>query len=267
MKTLIRHRGFTLIELLVVIAIVAVLAALLLPVLGKAREKANSSACLNNLRQLGFAWVMYADDNGDRVAPANGLSSWVGGKLSPWPNNPDNFDTSLLIDNSRHPRTALLGRYVQNAEIFRCPSDRSVVLDAGELRSRVRSYSMNVFFNWPREPGEGNLWASADHRVFSRLSQVPQPSKRFVLLGERVESINDSVFSTIMLPDRLGDWPSSRHNRAGGFTFADGHGEIRKWQDERMHPPEDLSKRLPWPPNYPDSPDIAWLQDAATVPK
>src|SRR5881296_1202222 len=69
--------GFTLIELLVVIAIIAILAGMLLPALAKAKTKAQGIACLNNLRQLNFAWYMYADDNRDKLVP-NGTGPQIG---------------------------------------------------------------------------------------------------------------------------------------------------------------------------------------------
>jgi prepilin-type processing-associated H-X9-DG protein len=252
---------------LVVIAIIGVLAALLVPALGKAREKARTISCLSNLKQLGAAWVMYADDNSGQVAPANGPRGWVGGKLNFLPNNPDNFDTGLLIDNDMHPHMALLGPYTRTAEIYRCPGDRSLASDNGTMRPRVRTYSMNVFFNLPQKPGPGNEWHSPDHQTFSRLSQVPQPTKRFVMVDERVESINDPVFSTIMIPDQLGDWPASRHNGAGAFNFADGHAEIHKWLDPYVIHKAESTERLPWPRRSAGSPDIAWLKDSASVRK
>src|SRR5437867_10063557 len=141
-------RGFTLIELLVVIAIIAILAALLLPALSRARSKAQAIVCLNNLKQLQLAWIMYVEDHNDWLVPnnpvripgPNSASSWALGDIQY--GNPDGTNIDYLIGQ----REGSLGPYVKTHKIFKCPTDRSLTkLADGKFYPRVRSYSMKAF--------------------------------------------------------------------------------------------------------------------------
>src|SRR4051812_41493004 len=127
------NQGFTLIELLVVIAIIAILAALLLPALSKAKEKGVAISCLNNLKQLTVAAYLYAGDNNDAIIPnfISSPSAWVGGDVS----------TTVGATNSADIRVAVLFPYNKSEGIYRCPADKLVVNSTGQLR--VRSYSLN----------------------------------------------------------------------------------------------------------------------------
>jgi prepilin-type N-terminal cleavage/methylation domain-containing protein/prepilin-type processing-associated H-X9-DG protein len=206
-----RRAAFTLIELLVVIAIIAVLAALLLPALAKAKTKAEGAGCLNNLRQVQIAWLMYRDDNNGRLAlnaPGGTTNGWVAGWLD-WLSATDNTNGQLLTQGLLGPYTA------KTLGVYKCPADKFPA-DNGP---RVRSISMNTYM--ARENMAGAYMKDAD---------LLKPSTLWVLLDEHPDSINDGCFST--LGDGTTYWndlPGSSHNGACGLAFADGHSEIHKW--------------------------------------
>ena len=239
--------GFTLIELLVVIALIAILAALLLPALSKARERAQGIACLNNTRQLALAWMLYADDHnghlaynlgGDArrltLAPRTNLN-WVNGILT-WELDNDNTNTATLTQ-------AGLGSYAnRNASLYRCPSDHvlsSIQRNAG-WSGRVRSYSMNAMVG-----DAGDLTASGSNLnnpgyvQFFSLAAIPQPSEIFVFLDEHPDSINDGYFLN-RANYNYNEWidlPASYHNGSAALAFADGHSEIHRWQSASTRKP------------------------------
>ncbi len=243
--------GFTLIELLVVIAIIAILAAILLPVLNQARIRAQGTYCMNNTRQLSMAVILYAADNGDEAPPnVDGTTSgvlagetantpcWVAGVLTLYPAfSLDNTNSEMLINHTAYPYGAYLGTDAHNPTVFKCPADQSICKIYGSIYPRVRSYSMNNYVGGPsRSEGSdpnpvtsGGQHASP-YPTYPKLSRMRSPSLTFVVLDEREDSINDGTFFTQPYnPGFLQDVPSNRHASAGGFSFADGHSEIHKW--------------------------------------
>jgi prepilin-type N-terminal cleavage/methylation domain-containing protein/prepilin-type processing-associated H-X9-DG protein len=206
------HRAFTLIELLVVIAIIAILAAMLLPALSKAKVRAQSTQCLNNVKQLQVAWQLYADDSGDVIPPSTVGSpttnqSWCAGNFST--NPADKTDLTLL-------KNGLMGRYVGGTGVYKCPGDTTI---------NVRSYSENCEMN-----GNDNL---TGFTLFQKSVSVPTPSRYLVFIDESSATLDNAHF-LITFNQNYGaavvaDNPAAYHGRMGNLSYVDGHVSSHHW--------------------------------------
>ena len=223
-----RPRGFTLIELLTVVATIAVLAALLLPVLSKAKIKAQRTACLSNLRQLGVCWFMYKEDNSGFLAesyPVNNPDVWVQGDMTKL----DEAGNADLI------RQGKLYSYNQAVPIYHCPTDQGACIN-GNVVPTLRSYSMNSFMGARDNPKAIPSTAEDYIRFYAKDSDIPNPSQSWVLIEQDERSIDDGCFVTDPTGGIWWDFPAlsiHRHNYSYVLDFADGHSEIWRYTDPR----------------------------------
>ena len=271
--------AFTLIELLVVIAIIAILAAMLLPALSKAKTRAQGIQCMNNTKHITLAWRMYAEDSREVLPFAYGTDAsaapyvWVKGYLNEQdPRATDNWNLDTTI------RASVLYPYCGKATaIFHCPADTTYGINNQNQRvPRVRSVAMS---NWVGGNGDspgngfrGGWGLSQNFVVFRKLTAFlnPGPAMTYVILDERHDSINDGYFVVEMdgypksASTKIVDFPASYHGGAAGFAFADGHSEIHKWRDSRTMPPltTTLTLNVPTPNNQ----DVLWMQEHCTRP-
>lgn len=213
-----RRRGFTLIELLVVIAIVAILAALLLPVLGSAKQKGAAIACLSNVKQLQTAWSLYVDDDNELLVSNNcpdtdPALNWVAGRA-------DLDTTPVNIVNGA------LFKYTPALAVYHCPSDHALV--QGTTTQRFRSYSMS----YPWMAGDNSAWGYQHVNYKESDIRYPAPSLASVFFDESAITINNCGLG--IRPAGAGGWwdlPGSRHSKGCTISFADGHTEIWHWLD------------------------------------
>jgi prepilin-type N-terminal cleavage/methylation domain-containing protein/prepilin-type processing-associated H-X9-DG protein len=266
--------GFTLLELLVVISLIAVLAALLLPTLHRARARAQGYQSVSNTRQLVLAWVLYSDDNGGRLAynlggPLGGKSpalktnlNWVNNNLT-WELDSDNTNNATLTQAS-------LGPYASRvASIYRCPADRTLskIQQQAGWTHRVRSYSMNAMIGDAGDLSESGVNQNNPKYVqFFRITDIPRPSDIFVFVEEHPDSINDGYFLNQFYVKQWIDLPASDHNGGAPFAFVDGHAQMQRWVDATTkQPAQPDAVAFPLAVRASETTDLNWVMQHTSV--
>jgi len=244
-----RRNGFTLIELLVVIAVIAVLMAILMPALQRAREQGARAACLSNCRQLQLAWILYADENDDRLVSSEAGGGWRSQYGDPWVGvtwapgwaQGEQLPEQDQIDGIQ---SGALWSYVREPGLYKCPAG---------YRGELMTYAMMISSNGRSIDGSPQ---------FRRRLQVPQPAQRLVFIDEGLSS--PDAYSTRYDQAAWWDQPTTRHGDGTNVAFADGHSQYHKWRGlETIKKGRDNVRSWPgiWGPTEEDGlADVQWVQ-------
>lgn len=279
MKTTeLRTRAFTLIELLVVIAIIAILAAMLLPVLSRSKPKAQTIVCASNLKQLFYCWKMYADDNNDLLVPNNSVAGTIIVLGASW---------CLADPTEANVKDGMLFEYNKSLGIYHCPADRSTLAEdasgklprtpwnyfdgapgakGGKGSPRARSYNLSQSVNGFPDYDPIIL---ASIPMFSKLTSIkdPGPSNCLLFIDEQEYTMIDSQFGmpTAFFPGgtpfHWWDSPADRHNLAANLSYADGHVAAKKWKVPKNYGAFADPLKPPIPPNDPEMEDWNFMVD------
>lgn len=264
--------GFTLIELLVAIAIIAILAAMLLPVLAKAKDVARRVSCISNQKQMAVASVLYAGDNKEALVPNGGQ----GGGVPPgtpylWVYGGNHGDTQTLTNKQYlvGNTNALFAPYIKTVEIYKCAADRTLWPIPGKgLVFELRSYAMNSYVGTRPTYWQTPLSLNSNYRVYQKSSDMVKigPAKLFLFVDVNPGSICTPGFGVDMVTDRWVHYPSSFHRGGGVVSFADGHVEARKWMDARTKKSlASGSMMISHNDASPNNQDLVWLRQRTTV--
>ena len=241
-----RDRGFSLTEMLCVMGIMALLLALIVPALSRAREMANRAKCLANLKQLVSAWQMYAEENNDWIVKAhpddkNWPLPWVLGSGA-YPTGPSGPTITVDGNSEEAIKLGALYKYLNTVKVYQCPSDDAL---------HRRSYSINCYLNG--ETGFG--------QIVKKRSLIARPQETFVFIDENDyrnhgSGYNLGSFAILRTGDTWVDYPGTWHNGGACLAFVDGHVEYWKWLDPRtlLLTTQNVST--------PNNPDLKRLQQA-----
>jgi len=241
------RKGFTLIELLVVVAIIAILMAVLMPAMQRAREQGKRAVCLGNVKQFGVSWVLYADDNDQRIVNSCTIPNSEGHDSTErcWMEFYQDYDTQQRIDGIKR---GAMWPYVGQLKIYKCPTG---------IRGEMNTYAIVDAMN-----GAMVSIPNVPRSVYvKRKTQIPRPGERLVFVDEG----KTSVQSWTIHYDRASWWdmPPVRHGEGTDWSFADGHAEYWKWEDKRTAKVTRQEGNWQALVAIPDNPDIQRVQRGA----
>jgi len=222
------YGGFTLIELLVVIAIIAILMAILMPTLNRAKEQGKRATCLHNLKQLTLTWILYADYNDDKLVNGDTGEYSIHNNETPWVLK--DWDPSMTLTQKRNAiLNGALYPYCKTEKLYRCPTVR--------IQEQIlRTYSVVDSMNCKN-------WSDMGAVMLKKRLDITEPAYRFVFLDDGGAGYAHMGGWTVYVrEERWWDPPPIRHGDGTTFSFADGHSDYVKWKDPRTI---EFGKRLP----------------------